>query len=199
MAVNWKKQLVVGGMSVALMLGASNAWAGWKLDSTHSSVGFSSVKNDSVMEQHGFRNLSGSISDSGDVSLSIDLTSVDTKIQIRDERMKKELFNTEEYPLTTVEAKVDGEAISGLSAGQTLVQDVEFKLDLHGKEEALNAKVQVTGLDGGGLLVSTISPVEVQAGTFGLDTGVGKLKDIAKLNSILLTVPVNANLVFIAE
>ncbi|WP_255526801.1 YceI family protein [Photobacterium sp. BZF1] len=199
MAVTWKKQLIMGGVSAALILSASSVWASWKLDSNQSSVGFSSVKNDSVMEQHGFRNLSGSISDSGDVSLSIDLTSVDTKIQIRDERMKKELFHTEKFPLTNIEAKVDSEAISGLGAGETLVQDVEFKLDLHGKEETLNAKVQVTGLDEGGLLVSTITPVEVQAGSFGLDEGVGKLKEIAKLNSILLTVPVNANLVFVAD
>ncbi|TDR76392.1 YceI family protein [Photobacterium lutimaris] len=199
MALTWKKKVLLGSVSMTLMLGATGTWAGWKLDSTHSSVGFSSVKNDSVMEQHGFRNLSGSISDKGEVSLAIDLTSVDTKIQIRDERMKKELFDTEQYPLTTIEAKVDSAAISGLSAGQTVVQDVEFKIDLHGKSEALNATVQVTGLDDGGLLVSTINPVEVQAGAFGLDEGIGKLKDIAKLNSILLTVPVNANLVFVAE
>ncbi|MGR5142532.1 YceI family protein [Photobacterium sp. DNB23_23_1] len=199
MALTWKNKVLLGSVSAALMLGATGAWAGWKLDSTHSSVGFSSVKNDSVMEQHGFRNLSGSISAQGEVSLSIDLTSVDTKIQIRDERMKKELFNTEVYPLTIIEAKVDSAAISGLSAGQTVVQDVEFKIDLHGKSEVLNAKVQVTGLDDGGLLVSTINPVELQAGAFGLDEGIGKLKDIAKLNSILLTVPVNANLVFVSE
>ncbi|MCQ1060907.1 YceI family protein [Photobacterium sp. ZSDE20] len=199
MALTWKNKVLLGSVSTALMLGATGAWAGLKLDSTHSSVGFSSVKNDSVMEQHGFRNLSGSISAQGEVSLSIDLTSVDTKIQIRDERMKKELFNTEVYPLTIIEAKVDSAAISGLSAGQTVVQDVEFKIDLHGKSEVLNAKVQVTGLDDGGLLVSTINPVELQAGAFGLDEGIGKLKDIAKLNSILLTVPVNANLVFVSE
>ncbi|MGR5065129.1 YceI family protein [Photobacterium sp. DNB22_13_2] len=199
MALTWKKAVMFSSVSAALMLGATNTWAGWKLDGTHSSVGFSSVKNDSVMEQHGFRNLSGSISDKGEVSLSIDLTSVDTKIQIRDERMKKELFDTEQYPLTTIEAKVDSDAISGLKSGQTVVQDVEFKIDLHGKSEALNATVQVTGLDDGGLLVSTINPVEIQAGAFGLDEGIGKLKDIAKLNSILLTVPVNANLVFVSE
>ncbi|WEM44337.1 YceI family protein (plasmid) [Photobacterium sp. DA100] len=199
MALTWKKRLVLSSVSAVLVFGAVSAWAGWKLDSTHSSIGFSSVKNDSVMEQHGFRNLSGSISDDGEVSLSIDLTSVDTKIQIRDERMKKELFHTDKFPLTNIEAKVNGEAISGLAAGQTLVQDVEFKLDLHGKEETLNAKVQVTGLDDGGLLVSTIQPVEVKAGAFGLDGGIGKLKEIAELNSILLTVPVNANLVFVAE
>ncbi len=73
-----------------LLLGLStNVLADWKLDNNHSSVNFISVKNDSVIEQHHFRNISGSVSKDGQVKVVIDLTSVDTQISIRDERMKK--------------------------------------------------------------------------------------------------------------
>ncbi|KLV05109.1 hypothetical protein ABT56_13000 [Photobacterium aquae] len=186
---------LVGGM----MLASMPVWAGWKLDNQQSSIHFASVKNDSVFEQHGFRNLSGSIEDSGKVSLSIDLNSVDTQIQIRDERMKKELFDTKSYPITQVSAAIDTAMLEKIAAGKTSTTTVEFELDLHGKKQPLKAEVQVTGLDNGGLLVTTVEPVVITADAFGLADGVNKLKDIAKLNSILMSVPVSANLVFVSE
>ncbi|PSW19862.1 YceI family protein [Photobacterium sanctipauli] len=185
--------------AIFTLCSATSAWANWSLDGPKSTIGFSSVKNDSVLEQHTFRNLSGAISDAGDVKLSIDLTSVDTNIQIRDERMKKELFETEKHPLTMLVASVDSEALSSMSPGKTMETDIEFELDLHGKKQKLGTRVQVTGLENGGLQVTTLKPVEVKSAQFGLDTGIDKLKDIAKLNSILLTVPVSANLIFVAE
>lgn len=199
MALGMKKAICGLAMAGLMLAGSVPAFAGWNLDGSKSSIGFSSVKNDAVFEQHGFRNLSGSISDDGEVKLTIDLNSVDTNIQIRDERMKKELFDTEKFPFTTAMAKVDVAKLKALAPGKTEVTDVEFALDLHGKNERLVASVQITGLENGGLLVSTIKSVEVKAGAFGLDGGVDKLRDIAKLNSILLSVPVNANLVFLSE
>jgi len=181
-----------------LLLGLStNVLADWKLDNNHSSVNFISVKNDSVIEQHHFRNISGSVSKDGQVKVVIDLTSVDTQISIRDERMKKELFETEGFPLATLTAKVDPVMMSELAPGKTQLAEVEFTLELHGIKQSLAAKLQVTGLENGGLLVSTIWPVEVKSMLFGLDKGIKVLKKIAKLNSILLSVPVNAQLLFI--
>ncbi|MGF1702162.1 YceI family protein [Photobacterium makurazakiensis] len=186
------------GVTVSI-LGTSSALANWSLDGPNSTVGFSSVKNDSVLEQHKFRNVAGAITDEGDVKLSIDLTSVDTNIQIRDERMKKELFDTEKNPLTMLSASVDSEALKNMMPGKTMTTDVEFELDLHGETQKLATKVQVTGLENGGLQVTTLQPVEIKSAAFGLDVGIEKLKDIAKLNSILLSVPVSANLIFVAE
>ncbi|MGF1684200.1 YceI family protein [Photobacterium minamisatsumaniensis] len=186
------------GVMVSI-LGTSSAVANWSLDGPNSTVGFSSVKNDSVLEQHKFRNVAGAITDEGDVKLSIDLTSVDTNIQIRDERMKKELFDTEKNPLTMLTASVDSEALKNMMPGKIMTTDVEFELDLHGETQKLATKVQVTGLENGGLQVTTLQPVEIKSAAFGLDVGIEKLKDIAKLNSILLSVPVSANLIFVAE
>ncbi|MCW8328551.1 YceI family protein [Photobacterium sp. SDRW27] len=188
-------RLLLAGL---LLLGVNaNVLADWKLDSNHSNVNFLSVKNDSVIEQHYFRNISGSISDKGEVKLAIDLTSIDTQISIRDERMKKELFETEGFPVTTLTAEIDPVMLSDMTPGKTQSLEVEFMLDLHGVKQTLAAKLQVTGLEKGGLLVSTIWPVEIKSEAFGLDKGIAALKEIAKLNSILLSVPVNAQLAFI--
>lgn len=181
-----------------LLLGLNaNVFAGWKLDNNHSNVNFLSVKNDSVIEQHYFRNISGSVSEEGKVKVVIDLSSVDTQISIRDERMKKELFEVEGFPLATLTAQVDPAMVSDITPGKTQPADVEFTLDLHGMKQTLAAKLQVTGLENGGLLVSTTWPIEVKSALFGLDKGIKVLQEIAKLNSILLSVPVNAQLVFV--
>lgn len=181
-----------------LLLGlSSHAFAGWKLVNNLSTLNFLSVKNDAVIEQHYFRNISGSISDTGEVKIIIDLTSVDTKISIRDERMKKELFNTEAFPLTTLTAQVEPALLAGIAPGKTQPAEVEFVLDLHGSKQPLTARLQLTGLENGGVLVSTVWPVEVKSNLFGLDKGIAVLQEIAGLNSILLNVPVNAHLVFI--
>lgn len=188
-------RLLLAGL---LLLGMNtHVVAGWKLDSNHSMVNFLSVKNDSVIEQHYFRNLSGSVTDTGEVKIAIDLTSVDTQISIRDERMKKELFNTETFPLTTLTAQIDPSLLAAVSPGTTQPVDIEFMLDLHGNKQPLAAKIQLTGLENGGLQVSTVWPVVVKSNLFGLDKGLAVLQEIAKLNSILLNVPVSAHLVFV--
>ncbi|ELR66866.1 hypothetical protein C942_04565 [Photobacterium marinum] len=184
----------------ALVLGmgvSTGAIADWRLDNTQSSVNYSTVKNGSVIEYNQFRNIGGSITKGGEVSVTIDLTSVDTRIPIRDERMKKELFVTEKYPLTTLSANVDPVMLSNMTAGKTQAMEVVFSLDLHGMKQELKAQMQVTGLENGGLLVSTIWPVNIGAEQFGLEKGVEALREIAKLNSILLSVPVNVNMVFV--
>ena len=196
MALTMKKAGSVLGMGFGIWALSASAYAGWALDNAQSKIDFSSVKNDSVVENHGFKQLSGTIDDKGAVTVAIDLASVNTNIEIRDTRTKELLFQTKEYPQATIKAKVDSAILTSLAPGKTRVDDITFSLNLHGKTQDIPAKVQITGLEGGGLLVNTLAPVMVTASQFDLDGGIGKLKEIAKLKSILLTVPVNANLVF---
>ena len=171
--------------------------ADWTLDNTQSNVNFLSVKNAAVTEIHQFKNLSGSVSDSGDVTVSIDLTSVDTLIPVRDERMNKVLFETELFPIATLMAQVDKAALAALKPGQTMSLEAEVDLDLHGNKQLLVANLQVIGLENGGLLVSTTKPVVIDSKNFKLDKGVKALQNIAKLNSIATSVPVNVRLMFV--
>ncbi|PSU45285.1 YceI family protein [Photobacterium frigidiphilum] len=184
---------------IALVSFSSSVLADWTLSPTDSSINFMSVKNAAVTEVHQFRNVSGSVTDNGDVKISIDLTSVDTAISIRDDRMKEMLFETGLFPVATLSATVDSDALSGLSAGKTMPIEAEFDLDLHGKKQLLTANLQVTGLENGGLQVNSINPIVIDSTAFKLDGGVAALQKVAKLNSIATSVPVNVQLFFMKK
>jgi polyisoprenoid-binding protein YceI len=184
---------------IALVSFSSSAFADWTLSPNGSNINFISVKNTTVAEIHQFKNISGSVTDSGDVKISIDLTSVDTAISVRDDRMKEMLFETGKFPVATLSSTVDFDALSGLSAGKTMPIEVEFDLDLHGNKQLLTANLQVTGLENGGLQVNSINPIVIDSAAFKLDGGVAALQQVAKLNSIATSVPVNVQLFFMKK
>ena len=81
------------------------ALADWQVDNSKSSLHFISVKKNSIGETHTFETLSGSVSTNGDVKFDIDLASVNTNIAIRDERMRKFLFETNQFASATFNGK----------------------------------------------------------------------------------------------
>ncbi len=72
------------------------------LDNSLSSLSFVSVKKGTTGEVHTIDKLSGSLSVEGDLLVTLDLSSVNTKIAIRDERMQEHLFETGSNPVATV-------------------------------------------------------------------------------------------------
>ena len=58
----------------------------WTLDGEASKLAFGSVKKDAVGESHHFSGLSGGVAD-GIATISVDLASLETWIDIRNERM----------------------------------------------------------------------------------------------------------------
>lgn len=184
--------LLAGGLLAA----SGISYADWDLDNADSQLHFMSVKSSSIAELHTFKTISGSLSDSGQAELVIDLNSVDTKVPIRDERMQSMLFDTANFPQATLTTKVDIAAVKALKAGQTLTQDVELQLDLHGQTRMLPAQLQVTALASGKLMVATTAPVIIKAEDFDLVEGINALRDVVGLPSITLAVPVTATLFF---
>ena len=102
-----KRVIRAMGLLVIGMLAAAQAAAQWELDSESSSINFISVKNSAIAETHSFASLVGYIGKSGNVQVSIDLNSVETLIPIRNERVRKLLFETADFPNATVAANVD--------------------------------------------------------------------------------------------
>jgi len=184
--------LLAGGLLAA----SGISYADWDLDNADSQLHFMSVKSSSIAELHTFKTISGSLSDSGQAELVIDLNSVDTKVPIRDERMQSMLFDTANFPQATLTTQVDIAAVKTLKAGQTLTQDVELQLDLHGQTRMLPAQLQVTALASGKLMVATTAPVIIKAEDFDLVEGINALRDVVGLPSITLAVPVTATLFF---
>ena len=180
---------------VAALLLVNSVQAHWSLDNEASQLSFVTIKADHVAEVHTFDVLSGSIGDSGDVKITIELASVNTLIQIRNERMQALLFETNLFPEATITGHLDIEALAGLSVGSTETLQVEFELTLHGMSNSMTADLLVSRLDNG-LVASTLKPIIVTANSFGLIRGVEQLRKVAGLPSISNAVSVSFTVVF---
>ncbi len=163
---------------------------GMILDNTLSTLSFVSVKKGKVGEVHTIDKLSGSLSETGDLVIKLDLSSVNTNIDIRNERMQQHLFETKNNPTATISAKIGKVPTSGVSRVSGTL-----KLDLHGMKKEFEFQVLAV-TSGDKLIVSSTKPIIVQASDFGLVDGILKLQELAKLPSIATTVPVSFVLTF---
>jgi len=187
-----KTKLAVALVAV-LFTGAAQAH--WSLDNDASSLSFITVKAEHVAEVHTFDSLSGTIGDSGDVEITIELASVNTMIAIRNERMQEMLFETNLFPEASITGSINLDALTGMDAGASVARQIDFELSLHGQSVAMAADVQITRTVEG-VVVSTLKPVVVMSDSFALTAGVEKLREVAGLPSISRAVPVSFTVVF---
>ncbi len=166
------------------------------LDSELSSLNYLSIKNGSVAEVGSFTQISGALSSAGALTLDIDLSSVDSLISQRDQRMREHLFNVADFPTAVVTAQVPMAAVSPLKAGEETLLELSARLNLHGFEQPLATLVRVTRLADGTLRATTAKPILISVADFGLEGGVEKLRSLASLASIDMVVPVYFSLVF---
>lgn len=179
--------------SIALLAGSAQAQ--WSLDNSASTLSFVTVKADHVGEVHTFDQLSGSIDDRGNVEIMVELASVNTLIDIRNERMQSMLFETNLFPRAMITGDVDLASFTEMSPGASITAQVEFELDIHGVSNSYNTELIVTRL-ANGVFASTSKPIIVTAASHGLVDGVEALREIAGLPSISRSVPVTFNVVF---
>jgi polyisoprenoid-binding protein YceI len=179
----------------AALLAMTPVQADWSLDNDRSTLSFVTIKADHVAEVHTFDVLSGSVADNGDVEIAVELASVNTLIDIRNERMQAMLFETGLFPEAGITANVDIDGLAELDVGSTQAVQIAFQLDLHGQSNSYTADVLVSRLEGG-IVAATIKPVVVTADSYALVTGVEALREIAGLPSISRAVPVSFVVVF---
>jgi len=177
------------------LLASAQAAAQWTLSADDSSLSFISVKAEHIAEVHSFARLSGEIDSGGEAVVSIDLTSVQTGIDIRNERMQSMLFNTDMYPRAQVSADVDAAALSSMAVGESAVLEVPLAINLHGEVLTLSAPLRVSQVQDG-LRVDTLAPIIVKADAFALVDGIESLREVAGLPSISRSVPVSFSLLF---
>ena len=171
------------------------AQAGWDLDESNSSIEFISIKNNQISESHNFQKISGSITSEGLVNVTVDLDSVDTKIPIRDERMRNLFFETKLFPSATFSAQLSAADLN-FEDKTPRFMEVNGRLNLHGMQAELKSRVTVLN-NNNTLRVITNHPILIAAEDFNLTAGVVKLQKIAGLNAISAVVPVILDLVFL--
>lgn len=188
---------ILGAITIAMMVSGPAAARDWQLDSGESTVSFVSVKAGEVGEAHRFGALSGRIAADGSFVLELDLASVQTGIDIRDQRMREHFFETGAYPVARLEGSLDSvQALQALSAGERMDRTVEATLSLHGMEQAVSASVAVYRIAGDRVVVTSLQPVLLHVADFGLLDGLNTLRDLAGLPSITPVVPVTFTLQF---
>jgi polyisoprenoid-binding protein YceI len=184
-------------LMMGLLLVPLTAQAAWRLVSDRSQINYTTTKifpgaAKSAAENNRFARLDGHVDDDGSAEVLISLDSVATNIAIRDERMRKLVFETERYPAAAVTSQVPVGTLDTPGLHQI---DLTLQLDLHGAKKAMTVPVSVVS-SGDLLMVSSMSPVLIQAEDFGLVSGLQELTKIAGLMYIPTTVPVSFSLVF---
>ena len=186
--------------NVALALSlivASSISQALTLKAEDSTLSFISTKNDSVSELMQFENVSGTLdAETGALRVTVTLDSIASGIDIRNERMREHLFEVDKYASASYTASVDMAAVNALKVGEQLDMAVSGSLDLHGVEAPLNVEIKVSKRADGSLWAVSTVPGFVDIRGHKMLAGVDKLRSLAGLNSISLSIPVMFSVVF---
>jgi hypothetical protein len=187
-------------LAFALLAGASlSAQADWYLDGESSRLSFISTKNANISEVQRFLVLHGKVDSKGVAEVEIEMDSVNSGIPLRDERMRKELFEIKTFPEALITAQIDLRPINDLAPGAQLELRLPVTVNLHGKQHPYNAELLATRLDDRRFQVVTLEPLVINAEDFDLAPGLESLRKLAGLSAISLSVPVGAVLIFTAR
>jgi len=194
------KRSVTHTLALLLLSGAAlSARADWYLDGESSRLSFVSTKNANVSEVQRFLVLHGKVEPSGLAQVEVELDSINSGIPLRDERMRKELFEIEKFPDALITTHIDLRPINDLAPGAQLELRLPLTVDLHGKQHTYDAELLATRLDDRRFQVVTLEPLVINAADFDLAPGLEALRKLAGLSAISLSVPVGAVLIFTAR
>ncbi len=154
---------------------------GWQIDAQSSQLRFQSVKNVTKVESSTFAAFSGGLSADGTLSLHVFLDSVDTKIDLRNVRMRFLLFETFRFPEAVITAKINAADLADLPSLRRKTIHLTYTLDLHGVKKELETDVAVTMVQDDTVVVSSTVPVVIATDDFGLAEGVQKLQEAANV------------------
>ncbi|MDJ0992512.1 MAG: YceI family protein [Dinoroseobacter sp.] len=180
-------------VAVLGLAGAASA-EGWTLDGNASHIAFGSVKSHIIGEVHTFSGLSGAVSEDGKTSIEIELSSLETQIDIRNERMAEHVFKL--LPSAQLTAQLEMDEFGQLDVGSSKVMEIDFDLALVGNDVPLYGEIFVMRVGEDKVLVTTNSMVFIDTEELGIDAGVDKLQELASLEDITRAVPVTMRFMF---
>ncbi len=168
----------------------------WSVDGGASSLSYVSVKSGEIAEANSFSGFSGSVTADGAANVEIDLATIETKVDIRNERMRDIFFEVADFPKATVTAQIDPAAFATLGVGESTVQPLKATVTVKGVEAPIETEVSVTRTGEDGVLVTSIEPVILYADALELTGGLATLQELAGLPSITPAVPVSFSIAF---
>ena len=154
---------------------------GWTLVAKSSKLQFQSVKNMSKVETSSFASYNGHIDPDGRAIITVQLDSVDTKIDLRNVRMRFLLFETFLHPEAFVNLTINAADFSALATARRQTFAVSFELDLHGVKQQMQTDVVATLITNDMVSVASTAPVLVAFDQFNLMDGMQKLQEAANV------------------
>ena len=142
-----------------LFLFSTPAFPNWNLVNEESRINFISIKASDIAEIHTFKDLSGSVKNTGEAQVIVNLASLETLIPIRNERMANLLFETKLYPTATFKLGVDLQTILLTEVGKSLDFTFTGILELKSKQFSMPIKLSVTRLGDRSFSVTSSEPL----------------------------------------
>lgn len=180
----WKHALIAGLLLTTPQqtLAQDDMFApGWIMDSATSALRFQSVKNATKVESSTFATYIGSIDDTGLATVRVLLDSVDTKVDLRNVRMRFLMFETFQFPEAVITMQIDPAQLADLADVRRKVFTTSYTIDLHGVTSTREAEIAVTLLSDDKVSVTSATPISLPTADFNLDGGVAKLEEAAKV------------------
>jgi len=187
LSVAWVLSLALVHSAAVYAQAAENPFAGgWSLQSEASSLTVQSIKEKDGPKQEtsSFASFNGQVDDSGLATLRVQLDSIDTKIDLRNVRMRFLFFETFKFPEAVITAKVDKILMDTLLQQRRMTVPIEFELDLHGIKNSFEVNSIITLFADDQLSIASVSPVSIAVGLFDLEEGLQKLQDAAKVQIV---------------
>ena len=181
----------IGLGALAMALSTSVFAEQWQADDVE--VSFLTTKvtasNSTVTELNTFDTASATVNFDGKLKAVIDLRSVNSGIEVRDQRLEDNVFTSVKDLKLLISGKVDLSDIDQLEVGQSLVLQQPLHLTFGGQEIDVTAEVLVARQADNQLNVTSLKPIILDLTLFGVNQGVNKLTELAGLNAIALQVP----------
>jgi hypothetical protein len=195
----WKTKLRIASVVAFGIVGQAASAGGhaatvWALDAETSKLAFGSIKKEDIGEVHSFETITGMVEADGTITIKIDLSSVQTNIDIRNERIGEHVFKG--LTAATLSANIDLGAMEEIAVGGTDIIDVDGTLSFLGSEIAVDAEMFVARLSETKVLVNSNDMIFLSAEDAGINAGIDKLMELASLPGITRTSPITLRLIF---
>jgi OmpA-OmpF porin, OOP family len=150
---------------------------GWLLQPESSALRFQSVKNNAVVEGSSFHTFTGAIDETGAAVVRIATDSVDTKIDLRNVRMRFLFLETFTFPEAVITVNLDPALLTDLAAKRRLTLSLPYTLELHGVTQDRVSDVIVTLMTDDMVSISSAGPIPLAVADFNLAEGITKLQE----------------------
>lgn len=157
---------------------------GWVLEPEASALRFQSIKNETTVESSEFATFTGTISPEGVGELRVMLDSVDTKVDLRNVRMRFLFFETFNFPEAVIQLRIPPALVADLALVRRKVATLPFTISLHGVTQTREAEMAITLLSDDLVSVATATPISLGVADFNLEEGRLKLQEAANVRIV---------------